>query len=133
MAIGWKENQAFYEASHEEKKKVSFFEAPPARAAHVDITPSPIAGEDAYRETTRRDFTTTNILALCGLALVWSANALFMIYFSTTLIPITNSFVPDSLLLSAVIGVIWYFVRRRQEDYDDIAAEIEQNARKNRP
>ena len=48
-----------------------------------------------------------------------------MYYFSTTLIPITNNFVVDSLILSAVIGVIWVILRHRQEGYDDIAAEIE--------
>ncbi|MBQ6288297.1 MAG: hypothetical protein IJK71_03515 [Clostridia bacterium] len=125
MAIGWKENQAFYEASHQETKKVSFFEAPPVRGAHLNITPNPIALKDARRAMIRMDFTPTNILSICGIALVWAINSLFMYYFSTTLIPITNNFVVDSLILSAVIGVIWVILRHRQEGYDDIAAEIE--------
>ena len=132
MAIGWKENQAFYEASHQERKKASFFEVPPVRGAHVNITPNPIALKDARKGMIRVDFSPTNILSICGIALVWAINGLFMYYFSTTLIPITNSLVLDSLLLSAVIGVIWYFARRRQEAYDNIAAEIEQDAREGR-
>ena len=62
---------------------------------------------------------------LAATAFVWAINFLFIYYFQTTLIPITGSFFVDSLILTVGIVVIWVIIRRRQEDYDNIAAEIE--------
>ncbi len=88
--------------------------------------------KDARKAFPKRIFTATNLLSVAAIAIVWSANFLFMDSFSSTLIPITNNYVIDSLILTFIIGIIWVILRRRQETYDDIAAEIEQDAREGR-
>ena len=66
-----------------------------------------------------------SVLAIAGILAVWVINLIFINNLRTTLIPFTGMFVPDSLILTAVIGVIWFFVRRWQKSHDSIAAEIE--------
>ena len=125
MATGWQENKDFYETNNEKLQKTSFFETFPVRGAHLRYMPNPEAMNDARRVWTKKTFTAANILCLAATAFVWAINFLFIYYFQTTLIPITGSFFVDSLILTVGIVVIWVIIRRRQEDYDNIAAEIE--------
>ena len=66
-----------------------------------------------------------SVLAIAGIVAVWAINFIFINNLRTTLIPFTGMFVPDSLILTAVIVIIWFFLRRKQQAYKDIAAEIE--------
>ncbi len=126
MASSWKENKQFYDAVNAPREAKSFFTTFPRPFEHIrGIVPNPEAMKDARKALPKRIFTATNLLSVAAIAVVWAANFLFMDSFSSTLIPITNNFVVDSLILSAVIGVIWVILRHRQEGYDDIAAEIE--------
>jgi hypothetical protein len=131
MASSWKENKQFYDAVNAPREAKSFFTTFPRPFEHIrGIVPNPEAMKDAHKAWPKRIFTATNLLSVA--AIVWSANFLFMDSFSSTLIPITNNYVIDSLILTFIIGIIWVILRHRQEDYDDIAAEIEQNAREGR-
>ncbi len=66
-----------------------------------------------------------SVLAIVGIVAVWAINYLFIYHLHTTLIPITGSFVPDSLILSAIIVIIWFFLHHWLKSHDNIAAEIE--------
>ena len=125
MASSWQENKEFYETTNKPREKESFFSIFPRPYGHLRYTPNPEAMKEALKVWPKKTFTAANALCLAAIAVVWAANFLFMDSFSSTLIPITNNFVVDSLILSAVIGVIWVILRHRQEGYDDIAAEIE--------
>ena len=62
-------------------------------------------------------------LVIAGIALVWALNILF-----GYLMFITGNLVTDSLIFSAVIGIIGFLFYRRTHAYDDMAREIERNA-----
>ena len=66
-----------------------------------------------------------SVLAIVGILAVWAINFIFINNLRTTLIPFTGMFVPDSLILTAVIVVIWFFLRHWLKSHDNIAAETE--------
>ena len=66
-----------------------------------------------------------SVLAIAGIVAVWAINFIFINYLRTTLIPFTGMFVPDSLIFSAIIGIIWFFLHHWLKSHDNIAAETE--------
>ncbi len=132
MASGWKENKWHYEATNRKREKMPFFLSFPIRAAHLNSVPNPKAMKEASKVWVK-PVRASVLLPLAGIAVVWAANYLLLDSFSRTLIPITNNYVIDSLVLSMPIAITGFLLRRRARSYDDMAREIEMNAREGDP
>ena len=125
MAPGWQVNKLNDEMRNQARQTDDTFHALPAFDYRRQVSPflrfvSRMSGR-YFRVT----FRTSDILAVVGIGFVWAADYLFSKKLHTTLIPFTGDFVTDSLILTAVIGVIWFFAHLWQKSYDNMAAEIE--------
>ncbi|MBR5960976.1 MAG: hypothetical protein IKZ98_08255 [Clostridia bacterium] len=125
IAPTWQENKLNLEKAKQAQQKEEAFRSNPLIDRRVNVSPfhrfsRNMAGR--YLQVTVR---ASDILPVVAIAFIWAANYLNSEKRHITLIPITNNFVIDSLIPTAIICIIWFFIRRRQRSYDDIAAEIE--------
>ena len=125
MTSRWQENKLNNEMKNQARQTDDTFRTLPAFDYRRQVSPFLRFVSRMSGGYSRITFRTSDILAVVGIAFVWAGDYLFSKKLHTTLIPFTGDFVIDSLILTAVIGVIWFIAHRWQKSYDSIAAEIE--------
>ena len=119
MNNNWQENKWLYDKTYTKRPKDSMLRMAPV---HVYSLKNPQAVKGAVKAQPG-PVRASVILPIAGIALVWALNILF-----GYLMFITGDLVTDSLIFSAVIGIIGFLFYRRSHAYDDMAREIERNA-----